>query len=135
MSAFTPIPQVFRPSPVFERRARRSDDRSMALRYQLEHTLQYGKMEAVALADARGMLIASGGVKNVCEELGAFAPLIARSVLPLPRPESLRGADIAVRSVDTFGDTIYLATVGGTVARDALLAHAVSGLERILRSN
>jgi hypothetical protein len=40
-----------------------------------------------------------------------------------------------VRSLDCFGDALYLVALGGGVARDALLAHSARGIQRILTAN
>lgn len=121
--------------PLAERRRRRSEDRQLALRYQLESAQNRGGLEALALADADGLILASVGESEVCEELGAFAPLVARSALGMRLPPMLRGGDVAVRSVSTYGQKLYLACVGGGVARDAVMGHSVSGVERILTTN
>jgi hypothetical protein len=118
-----------------ERRSRRSTHRDIALGYQLEHVRQKGRLEAVALADEDGLALAMAGDVAVCRELCAIAPLIARSVLGMPMPALLRGAEVAVRLVRVHNQPLYLATVGGGVARDALLAHSMRGVSRILSAN
>jgi hypothetical protein len=62
---------------VRERRRRRSDDTITALHYQLSHTRSEGRLEAVVLVDDTGCLVAGAGAWPVCEELAAFAPLLA----------------------------------------------------------
>lgn len=121
--------------PLAERRRRRSEDRQLALRYQLESAQNRGGLEAVALADADGLILASAGEAGVCEELGAFAPLVAKSALGMRLPPMLRGGDVAVRSIPAYGQNLYLACVGGGVARDAVMGHSVSGVARILTTN
>ena len=134
-----------------ERRARRSSEHNMALRYQLESTLKRGRMAALALTDGNGLLVAWAGEDGLCEELGAVAPLVARGAprkLPCrPWPGSLRGAprklpgqglqgdDVAVRAIDCFGEALFLASLGGGVAREALLSHSARGIQRILTAN
>ena len=115
-----------------ERRTRRSQSHATALRFQLESTLQKGRMDAVALVDQRGLLVAWAGSDDVCEELGAMAPAVAQ--------RSARGGeaqkdDMAVRAIDCFGEPLYLAVLGGGVARDALLSHSAKGIHRILTAN
>ena len=118
-----------------ERRKRRSTDRYIALRYQLEHTRAKAALEAVVLADDSGLLVASSGDEEVCNELGAVAPLMGKSPLGLPMPALLRGADVGLRRVEVHGVPLFLATVGGNVARDAHLAMSKDGVERILTWN
>jgi hypothetical protein len=117
-----------------DRRTRRSDQRDVALRYQIEHARDQGRLEALVLADGDGLTLAEAGDRAVCAELAAIAPLMGRT-LAMPMPPLLRGADVAVRSLRVHGQPLYLVSVGGTVARDALLATSVKGVQRILASN
>jgi len=118
-----------------ERRVRRSTHRDLALGYQLEHVRDRGRLEAVVLADDDGLSLATAGDPAVCRELAAYAPLWAKSIMGVPLPPLLRGAEIAVRVVHVHGQALYMATVGGGVARDALLSHSLSGVQRILSCN
>ena len=63
--------------PVPERRRRRSIQHDSALRFQLESTMERGRMSALALADRSGLLLAWAGEDGVCKELGAMAPVMA----------------------------------------------------------
>ena len=118
-----------------ERRRRRSQDRATALRYQLEHTLDRGRLEAVVLADASGLIVAAAGDPAICQELGALAPLLHRAAHRVPLPPLLRGAELAVRPMRLYGQELFLATMGGGVSRDALLGDSLRSLERILAAN
>ena len=118
-----------------DRRKRRSTDRYVALRYQLEHARESGGLEALVLADRDGLVVASSGDAAVCAELGAVAPLLGRSLLGMPMPPLLRGADVAVRPVAIYGQNLFLASVGGGVARDAHLSTWTLGVRRILAAN
>lgn len=118
-----------------ERRLRRSTQRDLALCFQLEHVRDQGRLEALVLADDDGLPLSAAGDPAVCTELAAIAPLMARSALGMPLPPLLRGADVAVRIVHVHGQPLYLASVGGGVARDALLAHSMRGVHRILSAN
>lgn len=115
-----------------ERRTRRSQSHATALKYQLESTLQKGRMDAVALVDQRGLLVAWAGQDAVCEELGALAPAVAQRTA---RQKEETKDDMAVRAIDCFGEPMYLAALGGGVARDALLSHSAKGIHRILTAN
>jgi hypothetical protein len=121
--------------PFEERRARRSTHRDLALGFQLEHARDRGSLEALVLADDDGLALAGAGDPAVCRELAAVAPLIAKSILGIPLPPLLRGAEVAVRVVRVHNQPLYLASVGGNVARDALLAHSLRGVHRILSAN
>lgn len=118
-----------------DRRTRRSVERQTALRYQLEYTREKGGLEAVVVADDAGLIVGCAGESGVCEELGAYAPLMVRSVLGMPLPPMLRGGDVSVRPMSLNGQPLFLATIGGGVARDALLAHSEQGVSRILAAN
>ena len=118
-----------------ERRSRRSQHREIALGLQLEHVRDHGRMEALVLADEDGLILAMSGDGAVCRELGAIAPLMARSAFGMPMPPLLRGAEVAVRAVNVHGQPLFLASVGGGVARDALLSHSMRGVHRILSAN
>ena len=121
--------------PFEERRVRRSSHREIALGFQIEHVRSKARLEALVLADEDGLALSVSGDPGVCRELAAIAPLMARSILGMPMPPLLRGAEVAVRIVYVHGQRLYLASVGGGVARDALLAHSLSGVKRILASN
>lgn len=116
-------------------RKRRSTDRYVALRYQLEHAREQAGLEALVLADDDGLIIASSGDAAVCAELGAVAPLLGKTFMSMPLPPLLRGGDVAVRPVRIHGQQIFLASVGGGVARDAHLTNWGGGVERILACN
>ena len=121
--------------PTDERRTRRSDDRAIALRYQLEHTRTRGGLQALVLADMDGLIVAQAGDDEVCEELGAMAPLLSGQSNGVPVPALLEGADIEVRPLSLLGQKLFLASAGGGMARDALLSHSAHGVSRILETN
>ncbi len=125
-----------------DRRERRSDNHAMALSFQLESTLRQGKMAALALTDAAGDMLAWAGDEVVCAELSALAPVVAHGwPADLGQPTAREGQkaitkeDVRVRSLECFGDALYLVALGGGVARDALLAHSARGIQRILTAN
>lgn len=118
-----------------ERRTRRSEERHVALRYQLEHLREQGKLTAVVLADDAGLDVVSAGDPAIVAELAAVAPLMARSPFPLRVSPLLGGLDVAVRPLVLNGHQLYLAGIGGGMARDACLANSAVGVKRILASN
>lgn len=118
-----------------ERRARRSAHHHTALRYQLESTLKRGRMAALALSDRSGILLAWAGEDALCHEVGAVAPMVAHGWPPELADDGVKSEDVSVRSIECFGEQLYLCSVGGGVARDALLAHSAKGIERILTAN
>ncbi|MEM6961499.1 MAG: hypothetical protein AAF355_14990 [Myxococcota bacterium] len=118
-----------------ERRTRRSEERAVALRYQLEHTRHRGGLEALVLADGYGLVVAHAGDEAVCSELGALAPVFSGHSFSIPVPPLLEGADIEVLPLSLLGQKLFLACTGGGMARDALLTHSASGVSRILETN
>ena len=120
---------------ISERRTRRSEHHDLALRYQLESTRTRGRMSALALTDNSGLLLAWAGEDQVCEELGAVAPMIVQGWPPELERGTLSRDDIYVRAIECFGEQLYLASLGGGVAREALLAHSARGIHRILTAN
>jgi hypothetical protein len=118
-----------------DRRFRRSAHYNTALRYQLESTMQRGRMAALALTDRSGLLLAWAGEDGLCEELGAVAPMVANGWPPELDRQSIPKDDVSVRAIECFGEQLFLASLGGGVARDALLAHSARGIHRILTAN
>lgn len=118
-----------------ERRSFRSPDPATALGIQLESTRSRGRLEAVVLTDQQGIVLAASGEDQLCVALGALAPLAPYTKSPACMSELVGHADVAVRSLRSNGSQLFLAAVGGTAARDAVLAHAAVGVERILLTN
>jgi hypothetical protein len=120
-----------------ERRRKRSADPLVALHYQLAYARKNGALEAIVVADACGLVVAGAGSWATCEELAAYAPMLAqpdpRGELTPPvasRVESLRG-EVHVRTMMIDGQEVLLCARGGA-ARDLCLASAAQGVARIL---
>jgi hypothetical protein len=60
-----------------DRRRNRSDDPLTALLLFLEAARKGGQMEALALADDGGVLVAGAGCSQACETMAALAPFFA----------------------------------------------------------
>ncbi|MFI5306707.1 MAG: hypothetical protein ACHQ53_05100 [Polyangiales bacterium] len=118
-----------------DRRMRRSEHFNTALRFQLESTMQRGRMAALALTDRTGLLLAWAGEDGLCQELGAVAPIVVHGWPPDLERGALPKDNVSVRAIECFGEHLYLASLGGGVARDALLAHSARGIHRILTAN
>ncbi len=123
-------------APVSERRRRRSDDTITALHYQLQSTRSEAGLDAVVLVDDSGCLVAGVGAWPVCEELAAFAPLLAQ-------PTAIRDAglgtrlaalssDVELLRVDVDGAVVLLCGRGGNAKRGTSIARAAAGCSRIL---
>jgi hypothetical protein len=130
-----------------ERRRRRSADPLVALHYQLSETRSRGELDAIVVADASGVVVAGAGSWPICEELAAYAPLLAEgswasmSDSVTSRVETLR-RDVEVRALTIGGQEVLLCArrqkraagsgAGEGVERD--LDQAVAGISRILES-
>ena len=119
-----------------ERRSRRSDDTITALHYQLSFTRREADLEAVVLVDDSGCLVAGAGAWPVCEELAAYAPLLANpgaigNAAVSSRVSSLRG-DVEVQAIRVDGAEVLLCGCGGSAGRRFFIERAAAGCQRIL---
>jgi hypothetical protein len=123
-------------APSADRRRRRSDDPITALHYQLAATRWEASLDALVLVDDSGCLVAGAGSWPVCEELAAFAPLLAR-------PAAIRDAglgsrlaalssDVELYELSIDGGTVLLCGRGGNDKRGPSIARAAAGCRRIL---
>jgi hypothetical protein len=125
-----------------DRRRRRSVDPLIALHYQLSHARWRGELDTIVVADASGVVVAGAGSWAACEELAAYAPLLAR-----PSSEggaaALAGADesrvetlrreVAITSLEVDDQEVLVCVRGGEAPAQSL-KEAVFGVERILRA-
>lgn len=128
-----------------DRRQRRSSDPLVALHYQLTSTRSRGELDAIVVADPSGVVVAGAGSWPVCEELAAYAPLLADgawvdvSANVGSRIDDLR-RDVEVRALSIAGQDILLCArrhkrtgareVADAVERD--IAATAAGVTRIL---
>ncbi|AKT43229.1 uncharacterized protein CMC5_074600 [Chondromyces crocatus] len=90
------------------------------------------------LVDDSGCLVAGAGAWPACEELAAYAPLLANphaiaSASVGSRVASL-SPEVEVRCLDFDGAEVLLCGRGGTVARNDSMTRAAAGCLRILRA-
>jgi len=120
-----------------DRRVRRSSDPITALHYQLSSTRYEAGFDAVVLVDDAGALVAGAGAWPLCEELAAFAPLLAHRdhlrhreasdavTALLPR--------VALVTLSIHGSDVVLAARGEPMSgAEHHLALAAAGCHRIL---
>jgi hypothetical protein len=125
-------------TPHEDRRQHRSKDPLVALHYQLAHSRREGRMDAIVVADDSGVVVAAAGAWAACEELAAYAPLLARGVWTEPgldrdsRIAELR-TEVDVRAVDIAGQQVLLCGRGGWM-RSTAMESAAQGVARILSS-
>jgi len=123
-----------------DRRRRRSDDPLIALHYQLAHARHDGELDAIVLADTAGVVVAGAGAWAVCEEIAAYAPLMAQGMVWNEGGSSRMAAlasevDVVPMSVD--GMDVYLcsrAAPSRSATREPAMARAAKGITRILRA-
>lgn len=130
-----------------ERRRRRSTDPLVALHYQLSTTRTRGELDAIVIADASGVVVAGAGSWPICEELAAYAPLLAEGAWGSmtdqvsSRVDDLRD-QVTVRTLSVGGQEVLLCArrqrrVEGTEARDVaagFIDEAAAGISRILEA-
>lgn len=121
-----------------DRRQKRSEDPLVALHYQLAHARQEGRLDAIVVADDSGVVVAGAGSWAACEELAAYAPLLAQGVWNEPgvagklsRMAELR-TEVDVQPVDVEGQTVLLCARGGML-RASAMERAAGGVARILK--
>ena len=101
-----------------DRRRKRSQDPLVALHYQLAQARHEGRLEAIVIADDAGVVVAGAGAWAVCEELAAYAPLLAQGVWTEPgmatqsRVAELR-TEVDVQPVELDGQRVLLCARGG----------------------
>jgi hypothetical protein len=127
-----------------ERRQQRTAQLTGALELAFASVARSFGLSHVALCDAGGLVWAGVGVDPDLEALGAFAPLLCRSVEePHWRqvsealwghvPEASPGR-VSVRGFEVGGSTLHLIAVGPRGAgKDVALVRAISAARRILR--
>ena len=115
-----------------DRRRRRSSDPLIALHYQLSSARARNDLDAIVVADPSGVVVAGAGSWPVCEELAAYAPLLADgpwATMTTPissRVEALRH-EVDIRSVAVGTQEVLLC------ARQKRRAEAVEAIELATR--
>lgn len=116
-----------------ERRLRRSSDPIVALTHMLDAARDSGRLEALAVSDPAGCLVAGSGAALLCDELAALAPLAlepANDVLGTVVPLAGR---VESRRVVCDGVEVLVCAYGESAARAEVLRWAAAGCQRILR--
>lgn len=126
-----------------ERRRERSQRMCEAAHLQLASCTSRFQVEALSVADERGLIVARSSPDARCEVLAAHAPLLARSrdrqsrqavyrsmAMEMPRSGLRR---ISVREFIVDGQSLFLCAIGQrTDGKEAAMQKAVNGLRRIL---
>jgi hypothetical protein len=118
-----------------ERRRRRTDLITQALTYQLLACCEDGKMQAMVVADADGLPLATSGDRHACDEVAAsMVHIVART--PAFSGTLLGGGqrwDVDMTRILVDGSPLVVCAVGGSAQqRQRQLARGASGTLRIL---
>jgi hypothetical protein len=128
-----------------DRRRRRSSDPLVALHYQLSSARARSDLDAIVVADPSGVVVAGAGSWPVCEELAAYAPLLAdgswasMDAQISSRVEALRG-EVDVRLVSIGDQDVLLCSrqkrraeaIETIEASSRDLSETAAGVSRIL---
>jgi hypothetical protein len=104
-----------------DRRLARSENTQVALTRLLEAARSSSRLEALALGDDLGLLVAGAGAAELCDELAAVAPLAANDTLPA-RPD--------VRRLAVDGFEMFVSGRGADLS--SALGRVADGCVRIL---
>jgi hypothetical protein len=118
-----------------ERRRRRGDTTTQALKYQLAACCEDGRIEAMVLADGDGLPLASSGDTFACDEVAARMVRVGARIREWNG--TLLGAghawNVQMLKVDVDGSELLVCAVGGTAeARKRQIARGAEGARRIL---
>jgi hypothetical protein len=118
-----------------ERRRRRTDLITQALTYQLLACCEDGKMQAMVVADADGLPLATSGDRHACDEVAASMVHIGART-PAFSGTLLGGGqrwDVDMTRILVDGSPLVVCAVGGSAReRQRQLARGTQGTLRIL---
>jgi hypothetical protein len=117
-----------------ERRVRRSDDLAMALQYLLTAQRERAGLTHILLASLDGMLLACDGERTECEELAAYAPIIAEGRGFALDPRRLAGVSVHRFRVGREDLLLLLRGEMPTERIAGALMASIDGVVRILGS-
>lgn len=107
-------------APPVDRRQSRSENPQVALTRLLEATRKAAALEALAVADDLGLLMAGAGAAELCDELAALSPLVGVA----------NDTEMSVRRLAVDGFEIFISGRGAGL--DLALGHIAAGCSRIL---
>jgi intracellular sulfur oxidation DsrE/DsrF family protein len=115
-----------------DRRKDRSENTLGALTRLLEAARRRAELEALAVSDGAGVLVAGAGAAELCDELAAMAPLIdVDSVANDTIPSSLMALErrLRVQRLAIDGVEVFICGAGAGIPN---LSEVESGCQRIL---
>ncbi len=118
-----------------ERRRRRANTVTQALRFQMLSCCEDGKIEAMVVADGDGLPLASSGDTFACDEVAARMVLVGSRIREFSGTLLGDGHrwDVQMVKVEVDGSELLVCAVGGSAAeRGRQIARGASGALRIL---
>jgi hypothetical protein len=116
--------------PEYDRRVARSENTLVALTRLLEAARRAAELEAIAVGDEAGLLVAGAGAAELCDELAAIAPLDAVANDTIPTRWDVLSQRTEVRRLAVDGFEVLISGRGGDLGQG--LSRAVAGCARIL---
>jgi hypothetical protein len=118
-----------------ERRRRRANTTTQALRYQLDACCEIGRIDCMVVADGDGLPLASSGDTYACDEVAARMVLVGTRIKDFNGTllgQGQRG-DVQMVKVEVDGSELLVCAVGGTAeARRRQITRGAEGALRIL---
>ncbi len=116
-----------------ERRQDRSENALEALTRLVEASRRRSGVQAVAVADRMGLLLAGAGAHRLCEELAALAPLREADNDTVPSCLDSFEAGMRLRRLTVDGIQIVVSFSGSGADTASELSAVAAGCARILR--
>jgi hypothetical protein len=116
--------------PKQDRRQARSENTQVALTRLLEAARHAAALDALALGDELGLLVAGAGAAELCDELAAVAPLFGSQSTSLPTHLSVLGRGTEVRRLAIDGCEMFISGRGAGL--ESALGSIANGCQRIL---
>lgn len=118
-----------------ERRRRRAQTVTQALRYQLAACCEDGRIDGMLVADKDGLPLASSGDTYACDEVAARMVIVGTRIKEFSG--TLLGPghrwDVQMMKVEVDGSELLVCAVGGTAeARRREITRGAAGALRIL---
>ena len=109
---------------MIDRRNKRSTQKKEAFQYLLEAVHDRSEVEAVALVDTRGNIVAGTGLPRDLEGIARVAGPVARGEECVEFDVVTATSDLFLRSIEAGGEWLYLVALGSRVRKmnDAAMA-------------
>lgn len=118
-----------------DRRKRRSNNTTRALRYQLDMCRRASMLEGMVLSDEHGICLAQSGNVAACDEVAARLPLMGQKVRDFAGVmySAERRYQVRMRRFHVGQGELYVCAIGGrSDQRDRQVLRSITGVSRIL---